>query len=76
MIHVRQIKKQPILLFVEQSNFEQFTPTQSNDKVKYRKKNPHKLKLNIILQRVTKQERLQIMRNKIERKIQIENEWK
>ena len=27
MIHVRQIKKRPIPLFVEQSQFEQFTPT-------------------------------------------------
>jgi hypothetical protein len=30
LIHVRQIKKQPIPLFVEQSNFEQFTPTHKN----------------------------------------------
>ncbi len=27
MIHVRQIKKRPFPLFVEQSHFEQFTPT-------------------------------------------------
>jgi hypothetical protein len=27
LIHVRQIKKRPIPLFVEQSHFEQFTPT-------------------------------------------------
>ncbi len=52
MIHVRQIKKRPIPLFVEQSQFEQFTPTrryhhinESNELSKYyRSKNMTMLK--------------------------------